>query len=84
MAELPAISGKVLLRLLQLDGWTIQRYVTHGYAVIKRFPDGYTRRTIIPNKSSSLPAGTLAAILGPRQSGLGREGLLVLIERYGL
>ena len=41
------------------------------------------RVTIIPDKRSSLPPGTLAAILGPKQSGLGREGLAEMIERHG-
>jgi hypothetical protein len=40
--------------------------------------------TVIPDKRGPLPAGTLAAILGPRQSGLGRDGLLAMIQRHGL
>jgi hypothetical protein len=56
---------------------------THGIALRKRFAER-TRVTIVPNKRSSLPDGTLGDILGARQTGIGRAGLLALIERYGL
>ncbi len=55
----------------------------HGYALRKRFGER-TRIAIIPNRPGDIPKGTLSAILGPKQTGIGREGLLRLIEKYGL
>jgi predicted RNA binding protein YcfA (HicA-like mRNA interferase family) len=81
--HLPAINGLQLIRLLELDGWARGRHTTHGQALRKQFGDR-TRVTTIPTKRLSLPAGTLAAILGPKQTGLGREGLRDLIAHYGL
>lgn len=34
--------------------------------------------------SDDLPAGTLGAILSVKQTGLGKDGLQRLIDRYGL
>lgn len=45
---------------------------------------GRIRVTVVPDKRSSLPPGTLAAILGPKQTDLGRDGLAALIDKYGL
>lgn len=39
--------------------------------------------TTIP-KRSPIPRGTLAGILGPKQTRIGRDGLLALIDKYGL
>lgn len=42
------------------------------------------RLTIIPDKKSVLPDGTLANILGVKQSAIGREGLLEMVQRHKL
>jgi predicted RNA binding protein YcfA (HicA-like mRNA interferase family) len=76
-----AITAKELKRLLQIDGWTEGRKVNHGQAMIKRFSDR-TRVTVIP-KRGTLASGTLAAILGPKQTGIGRAGLERLIKLHG-
>jgi hypothetical protein len=38
--------------------------------------------TLVPDKRTPLPDGTLAAILGPKQTGIGRAGMAALIERH--
>ena len=76
----PAISGKKLITLFRKDGWEIGRSAKHGITLTKRFRDG-KRVTFIPNSTASLPIGTLKAILSPMQTGLGREGLLRLLEK---
>jgi len=81
---LPAITGKQLIRLFRRDGWIEVRRVRHGIAFAKVGPDGRQRTTIIPDKRSVLPPGTLAAILSPKQSELGRDGLVALIRQHGL
>jgi predicted RNA binding protein YcfA (HicA-like mRNA interferase family) len=83
-AGLPAITGKQLIRLLRLDGWQVARKANHGQSLTKVFPDGTTRVTVVPDKRSVLPPGTLGAILGPKQTGLGRSGLNRLIDLHGL
>jgi hypothetical protein len=40
--------------------------------------------TIIPTSRASLPRGTLGAILGAKQTQLGKDGLLALLNKYGL
>jgi predicted RNA binding protein YcfA (HicA-like mRNA interferase family) len=77
------ISGKNLIKLALKDGWVIKHRATHGIALAKKYPDK-TRVTIIPDKKALLPDGTLAAILGPKQMGIGRKGLEELIKKYGL
>ncbi|MGH2584894.1 MAG: hypothetical protein ACRDJE_08275 [Dehalococcoidia bacterium] len=81
--DLPAITGRELMRLLRLDSRQIGRRSTHGIVHTKRFPDR-TRVTTIPDKRRPLATGTLLDILGPRQTGIGRHGLLDLIKRHGL
>ncbi len=81
---LPAITGKQLIRLLQKDGWERRHRCTHGVSLAKHLPNGRTLVTVVPDKRSSLRPGTLAAILGPDQTALGRKGLAALIDRYGL
>jgi predicted RNA binding protein YcfA (HicA-like mRNA interferase family) len=83
-AALPAITGRQLIRLLKLDGWEEGRRANHGRSLHKTFDDGRTRVTLVPDKRTPLPTGTLAAILGAKQTGLGRDGLATLIEKYGL
>jgi predicted RNA binding protein YcfA (HicA-like mRNA interferase family) len=81
--QLPAITGKQLIRLFADAGWTEGRKTRHGIAFRKQFPDR-VRVTTIPDKRSSLPSGTLANILGPKQSGIGHAGLADLIAQFGL
>ncbi len=76
---LPAISGPRLIAILERDHWQICGRSTHGITLKKAFGQE-VRITTIPTKSRSLPSGTLAAILGPRQTGLGRTGLLRLLS----
>lgn len=80
----PAITGKQLIRLLRLDGWEVGKQKTHGVGLRKSTGQGRTLVTIVPNKREPLSDGTLAEILGPLQTGLGRDGLIDLIERYGI
>jgi predicted RNA binding protein YcfA (HicA-like mRNA interferase family) len=82
--SLPALTGKQLIRLFLSDGWEDFGRRTHGIALAKRDASGCMRITIIPDKPKPLPGGTLAAILGPKQSDLGRDGLANLIERFGV
>jgi predicted RNA binding protein YcfA (HicA-like mRNA interferase family) len=83
-AKPPAITGKQLIRLLTKGGWTPGRRTRHGISFARRFPDGRARVTVVPDKRSSLPDGTLADILGPTQTGIGREGLSELIQAHGI
>lgn len=78
------ISGKQLARLLERDGWTARRRSTHGIFYTKRSEDGIMRHTVVPDKSDPLPTGTLGEILGPKQTGIGRDGLDALVQRHGL
>ena len=82
MQDLPTLTGRELYRILLADGWQPIRRSNHGEFLIKRFGDR-TRTTVIKNTGQDIPRGTLAAILSPRQTGLGRDGLLRLIERHG-
>jgi len=81
MASL-SISGKTLIKLAVKGGWEIRRRATHGVSLAKRFTDR-TRVTVIPDSRAPLPEGTLAAIIGPKQMGIGRKGLEDLIKNYG-
>ncbi len=81
---LPAITGRQLIRLLRRAGWTQTGRRTHGIAFAKPDPDGRVRITIVPDKKRPLAPGTVAAILSPQQTNLGRNGLAALIRQYGL
>ena len=81
--KVPAITGKQLIRLLEKDGWEVKKRATHGVSLAKRFGDR-TIVTVVPFTRATLPEGTLAAILGPKQTGIGKSGLLELINRFGL
>ena len=82
-AGLPAMTGKRLINLLKRDGWEEVRQRGSHVSLKKSFGDR-TRRTVIPNTGASLPGGTLSAILGDRQTGLGRQGLKELIDKHGV
>jgi len=75
------ITGKQLISLLQKDGWIIRRRARHGLSLSKCV-DGTNIVTIVPYSRAVLPAGTLSAILGDKQTGIGRNGLLDLINKY--
>ena len=79
---MPAISGAKLAKLLVADGWIYTRKSRHGAAYHKQFPSG-KRLTIIPQSRDSLVPRTLNQILGPKQTQIGRAGLLRLIKKYG-
>jgi hypothetical protein len=49
----------------------------------KKYPDR-TRVTVIPVKKSSLIDNTLSLILSSKQTGIGKRGLLELLNKYGL
>jgi len=74
------LSGNKLIALLKKNGWIESRRVTHGVSLIKVVGGRY-RVTVIPTKSSSLPEGTLMAILSEKQTGLGKKGLLDILNR---
>lgn len=79
--DIPAISGPELIKLLIKDGWTIVRRANHGCTLKKTFKNERTRVTLVPTKKRSLPTGTLMAILGKKQTQIGREGLLKLLQK---
>ncbi|HZT05703.1 MAG TPA: hypothetical protein VFC51_01620 [Chloroflexota bacterium] len=81
--ELPALTGSQLIRLLTLDGWEEQRRSRHGVALGKAI-GGRRRVAVVPTKTGSMHPNTLARLLGPKQTGVGRAGLVRLIERHGL
>jgi predicted RNA binding protein YcfA (HicA-like mRNA interferase family) len=77
-----SISGKKLIKLAVKDGWEIKRRARHGVALAKKFSDR-TRVTVVPYTRAPLDEGTLAAIVGPKQMGIGKKGLAELVEKYG-
>ena len=76
-----SISGKKLVKLAVKDGWVVGRRTRHGRSLTKKFSDR-TRVTVVPYTRAPLDEGTLAAILGPKQMGIGKKGLAELIEKY--
>jgi len=83
MSDLPALTGPQLIRLLKKDGWEESRKVNHGQGLRKHIKNRCLV-TVVPTKRRSLPSGTLNGILGPKQTKIGRDGLLMLIEKYGI
>ena len=81
--ELPTISGKKLISLVVKDGWIVKRRAKHGISLTKAFSDR-NRVTIIPDTRAPLDDGTLSAILGLKQMGIGKKGLIELIDKYGV
>jgi len=79
-SNLPAITGYQLIACLEKGGWTTVRKANHGRSM-KKYDGNRTRVTIIPETRGSLPKGTLAAILGPKQTNLRKEGLLKLMQK---
>jgi len=77
----PAISGKQLINLLiKKDGWVAGRSTRHGVALTKTIGER-TKVAIIPDTRASLPEGTLHDILGTKQTGIRKRGLLELLNR---
>lgn len=74
-------TGRQLIRLLQKDGFEIARSARHGLSMRKRLAEGRTIVTVVPNTGEVLPRGTLMAILGPKQTRLGRKRLAELIRK---
>ncbi len=67
------ISGRYLLRLLELDGWVRDRRSNHGILIYKEFPgEGRPRFTVIPDESTPLPDTMLGRILSVKQTSIGR------------
>jgi predicted RNA binding protein YcfA (HicA-like mRNA interferase family) len=81
--KLPRIRGKQLIKLVAKDGWILVRRTRHGVSLSKKFGDR-AMVTIIPDSRAELDEGTLSAIIGPKQMGIGKQGILNLIEKYGL
>jgi len=81
--RLPAISGKKLIKLLTKAGWVVHGRTKHGVALKKPFADR-TRVTIVPDTKAILPDGTLSQILGHKQTGIGKAGLLELVNKFGI
>ncbi|OYD14297.1 hypothetical protein CH333_08185 [candidate division WOR-3 bacterium JGI_Cruoil_03_44_89] len=79
----PAITGKQLIRLLKKDGWIVARKARHGISLTK-YIGGRNKVTVIPDTRASLDTGTLMAILGNKQTSLGKKGLLKLINKHGI
>jgi len=76
---LPAISGPDLCDLLMKDGWQVCARCRHGLT-LKKVVNGTLRITTIPTKSRSLSRSVLGQILGPKQTGIGRNKLLELLQ----
>jgi predicted RNA binding protein YcfA (HicA-like mRNA interferase family) len=81
--KLPRIRGKEFIKLAVKGGWVIGRHAKHGVTLTKKFPDR-TRVTFIPDSRAELDEGTLSAIIGPKQMGIGKSGLFELIDKHGL
>ena len=81
--EVPSITGFQLIKLLKKDGWIVGRKANHGRTMTKRIGNR-TRVTFVPEQRASLPSGTLSAILSQKQTGIGRSGLLKIINEFGL
>lgn len=81
--SLPPVTGKQLIHLLGKDGFTIKRRANHGLSMVKQVGDRVIV-TIVPDTNDILPDGTLAAILGPKQTGIGKKGLRELIRKHRL
>jgi predicted RNA binding protein YcfA (HicA-like mRNA interferase family) len=82
--SLPSFSGKQLIRLLLKAGGTIEGKSTPGsHVAVVYYVGGRKRVFVIPDTSSSLPTGTLHGIISKKQTGLGKNGLLKLLSKYG-
>lgn len=78
--EIPSLSGADLIKLLKSDGWISKGKSTHGETLYKNV-DGKNIYTTIPKKYKKMPNKILGQILSPKQTNLGRDGLLEIIEK---
>ena len=78
-----AITGWQLIALLKKDGWVVGRKATHGRTLTKRV-GAITKVTFVKETTSSIPDITLGQILSVKQTGIGKAGLVALIQKYGL
>lgn len=74
------MTGKRLIKLLISDGWSIVRRNSHGVWLRKDFADG-PRFTTVKDTREHIPQRTLSQILGPKQTGLGSQGLKALDQK---
>jgi predicted RNA binding protein YcfA (HicA-like mRNA interferase family) len=83
--SIPSLTGKQLIRLLLKAGGTIEGKSTPGsHIAVIYHVRGRKRVFIVPDTSSSLPKGTLHGIISIKQTGLGKSGLLKLLNKYGI
>jgi predicted RNA binding protein YcfA (HicA-like mRNA interferase family) len=80
---IPRISGNQLIKLLVSDGWQDCKNSTHG-RTLKKLINGKWIVTTVQVTKTEFPEGTLGSILGVRQTGIGKQGLLDLLNKYGL
>lgn len=80
--ELPPLKPKQLLRLLELDGWTVGRRDTpEGVFLWKQFPEGKRTTTLPMKHKRALSDYVVGAVLSSKQTGIGRAHLLELIKK---
>src|SRR5262249_25769674 len=78
----PPLTGKQLLRLLRHDGWAAAGKAPYGarrIALTKKVGQR-TMIAVLAAKRDVIPETALTAILGPKQSGLGKPGLAKLYK----
>jgi predicted RNA binding protein YcfA (HicA-like mRNA interferase family) len=80
--EIPPLSGTDLIKLLKSNGWVSKGNSTHGETLFKNI-NGKNVYTTVPKKYKKMPNSILGQILGSKQTNLGRDGLLALIEKSG-
>jgi predicted RNA binding protein YcfA (HicA-like mRNA interferase family) len=78
---IPSLNGPEMAKLLEGDGWSRHGANAHGWTYKKTLPSGETLVTTIPNETSPIAKGTLNAILGPKQTRLGRRGFLRILRK---
>ncbi len=78
--EIPSLSGTDLIKLLKSNGLISKGQSTHGETLYKNI-DNKNVYTTIPKKYKKIPNSVLGQILGPKQTNLGRDGLIAMIER---
>ena len=74
------ITGKRLVTLLLADGWEIVRRSPHGLWM-RKTTEGRTRFATVKDTREHIPPSTLGQILGPKQTGLGAQGLADMDRR---
>lgn len=83
MSNIPAITGNQLIKLLKKNGW--EPFGGKGsHLKLKKKLCNRTLVTVVVQTNESLPKGTLKKILSNQQTNIGIDGLLKLIDVYGL